>query len=139
MGDNHTDRTDDNAQAPDGSGLRLIDAVDEAVAQALPEGLADRVEDHVETLAEHLRAGLLAASTAVGLEVMAELMDAEVDALTGPQGKHGPDREAYRHGQMTGRSPWAGDGWASPARGCAPPTGRTSFRWTPTPRSPTRS
>lgn len=102
MGDNHTCDRDDNGRAPAASGLRLIDAVDEAVAQALPEGLAGRVGEHVETFAEYLRDGLLAASTAVGLEVMAELMDAEVEALAGPKGKHDAHRSAYRHGTDDG-------------------------------------
>lgn len=102
MGDNHTHRDEHNGQGQAGPDLRLLEAVDEVIDETLPDGLAGRVEGHVETFAAHLRQGLLAASTAVGLEVMAELMDAEVDELAGPKGKHDPDRTAYRHGSDDG-------------------------------------
>jgi transposase-like protein len=72
------------------------------LVHALPVELTERLEGHLATFATHLREGLLAASTAVGLEVLDELMDAEVDGLAGPRGKHLPARAAYRHGSESG-------------------------------------
>ena len=40
----------------------------------------------------------MALSVGVGLGVLAELMEAEVDEVVGPKGKHDPAREAKRHG-----------------------------------------
>ncbi len=48
------------------------------------------------------RKGLLALSVGVGLGVLAELMEAEVDDVVGPKGKHDPDRAAVRHGHEGG-------------------------------------
>jgi putative transposase len=72
------------------------------LTHGLPAGLVERLDGHLAVFASHLREGLLAASTAVGLEVFDELMEAEVDELAGPQGKHRADRAAYRHGSETG-------------------------------------
>ena len=38
----------------------------------------------------------------VGLGVVHELMEAEVDEVVGPKGKHNPDRTAMRHGHEDG-------------------------------------
>lgn len=69
---------------------------------ALSARLAGKVSDELELFASRMREGLLAASVAVGLEVMGELIDAEVDEVAGPKGKHDPDRSANRHGTEEG-------------------------------------
>ncbi len=40
----------------------------------------------------------MALSVGVGLGVLHELMEAEVEEVVGPKGKHDPAREAKRHG-----------------------------------------
>src|SRR5215217_8054820 len=46
--------------------------------------------------------GLLALSVGVGLGVLHELIEAEVDEVVGPKGRHIPDRTAVRHGHEAG-------------------------------------
>ena len=53
-------------------------------------------------LAGAAKEGLLALSVGVGLGVLHELMEAEVDEVVGPKGKHIPDRAAVRHGHEGG-------------------------------------
>jgi putative transposase len=48
------------------------------------------------------REGLLAMSVATGLAVMQAMFEAEITAITGPRGKHDPDRVAVRHGSGRG-------------------------------------
>ena len=48
------------------------------------------------------REGLLALSVGVGLGVVHELMEAEVEEVVGPKGKHNPERAAKRHGHERG-------------------------------------
>jgi transposase-like protein len=48
------------------------------------------------------REGLLAMSVAAGLAVMQAMFEAEITAVTGPKGKHDPDRTAVRHGSGRG-------------------------------------
>ena len=55
---------------------------------------------------------LLALSVGVGLGVVHELMEAEVDEVVGPKGKHNADRTAKRHGHERR----VDDAWA--AGGC---------------------
>jgi putative transposase len=81
------------------SALRLVDP---AAVLGLPRQLAGRLDGHLAAFVAHMTQGLLAASTAVGLEVMAELMDAEVNQVAGPKGKHDPARTAKRHGPEQG-------------------------------------
>jgi transposase-like protein len=45
---------------------------------------------------------LLALSVGVGLGVLTELMEAEVEEVVGPKGRHDPDRTAVRHGHEAG-------------------------------------
>ncbi|MDP8911433.1 MAG: hypothetical protein M3M94_05145 [Actinomycetota bacterium] len=45
----------------------------------------------------------MALSVGVGLGVLHELMEAEVDEVVGPKGKHIPDRAAKRHGHERAR------------------------------------
>jgi hypothetical protein len=44
----------------------------------------------------------LALSVGVGLGVLHELVEAEVDEVVGPKGRHDPDRRAVRHGHQGG-------------------------------------
>ncbi|HYJ72468.1 MAG TPA: IS256 family transposase [Actinomycetota bacterium] len=66
---------------------------------ALPE----RVTVAVAELAGAAREGLLALAVGTGLGVLASLLDADVDRLVGPKGRHQPDRTAVRHGTQPGR------------------------------------
>jgi putative transposase len=45
----------------------------------------------------------MALSIGLGLGVVHELMQAEVDEVVGPKGKHNRDRTATRHGHEDGR------------------------------------
>ncbi len=49
-----------------------------------------------------VKEGLLALAVASGLQVMTVMMDESVTALTGPKGRHQPDRQAVRHGTEAG-------------------------------------
>jgi putative transposase len=53
-------------------------------------------------IAESAREGLLALAVATGLQVMGAWMNAHVEALCGPRGKHHADRTGYRHGAEAG-------------------------------------
>jgi transposase-like protein len=53
-------------------------------------------------LAGAAKEGLLALSVGVGLGVLHELMEAEVDEVVGPKGRHDGDRVAVRHGHEGG-------------------------------------
>jgi putative transposase len=64
--------------------------------------LPERVQEALGELAGAAKEGLLALSVGVGLGVLTELMEAEVDHVVGPKGKHVPDRSAVRHGHENG-------------------------------------
>ncbi|MGH2832238.1 MAG: IS256 family transposase [Solirubrobacteraceae bacterium] len=64
--------------------------------------LPARVQEALGELAVSAKEGLLALSVGVGLGVLAELMEAEVEEVVGPKGKHDPDRVAVRHGHEDG-------------------------------------
>jgi len=66
------------------------------------DGLPPAVLDALGELAGAAKEGLLALSVGVGLGVLHELMEAEVDAVVGPKGKHDRDRIAVRHGHEAG-------------------------------------
>src|SRR4051794_17222900 len=66
------------------------------------EELPERVREALGELAGAAKEGLLALSVGVGLGVLHELMEAEVDEVVGPKGKHLPDRSAVRHGHEGG-------------------------------------
>src|SRR5215216_3009951 len=78
-------------------------STDEVVNEqlGLPE-LPERVREALGELAGAAKEGLLALSVGVGLGVLHEVMEAEVDAVVGPKGKHNPDRRAVRHGRQGG-------------------------------------
>ncbi len=69
-----------------------------AMAPVLP----DAVSVAMAELAGDVQEGLLALAVGTGLQVMAAMMNADVEVVCGPRGKHDPDRSAVRHG--------AGDG-----------------------------
>jgi putative transposase len=54
-------------------------------------------------LAGAAREGLLALAVGTGLGVLGSLLDADVERLVGPKGRHNPDRAAVRHGSQPGR------------------------------------
>src|SRR4051812_18662767 len=64
--------------------------------------LPPRIQEALGELVGAAREGLLALSVGVGLRVVHELMEAEVDEVVGPKGKHEPDRVAVRHGHEGG-------------------------------------
>jgi putative transposase len=74
------------------------------VAEAtVDEGvLPERVQEALGQLIGAAREGLLALSVEVGLGVLRELLEAEVDQVVGPKGKHDRDRTAVRHGHEDG-------------------------------------
>jgi putative transposase len=73
-----------------------------AVPVAPGEELPERVREALGELAGAAKEGLLALSVGVGLGVLHELMEAEVDEVVGPKGRHDPDRSAVRHGHEGG-------------------------------------
>jgi transposase-like protein len=75
---------------------------DEVVGDGRIERLPQRVQDSLGELAGAAKEGLLALSVGVGLGVLHELMEAEVDEVVGPKGRHIPDRTAVRHGHENG-------------------------------------
>src|SRR3954454_1225803 len=66
------------------------------------EGLPAVVMEALGELAGAAKEGLLALSVGVGLGVLHELMEAEVDEVVGPKGRHIVDRTAVRHGHEGG-------------------------------------
>jgi putative transposase len=66
------------------------------------EELPERVREALGELAGAAKEGLLALSVGVGLGVLHELMEAEVDEVVGPKGRHDRDRSAVRHGHEGG-------------------------------------
>jgi putative transposase len=73
----------------------------------LPAGpelvLPERVTVALAELAGTAREGLLALAVGTGLGVLGSLLEADVDRLVGPKGRHQPDRAAVRHGTQPGQ------------------------------------
>jgi putative transposase len=83
--------------------MRTVDHdADEVVVEGRIERLPRRVQDALGELAGAAKEGLMALSVGVGLGVLHELMEAEVDEVVGPKGRHIPDRTAVRHGHEGG-------------------------------------
>ncbi len=82
------------------SGIEVVSA-EGAQALALPASVQEALGELVHSAKE----GLMALSVGVGLGVLAEMMEAELDEVVGPKGKHSPQRTAVRHvhedGQVT--------------------------------------
>jgi putative transposase len=62
----------------------------------------ERVSVAMAEIAGSMREGLLALAVATGLQAMGGWMNADVEALCGPRGKHNADRAGYRHGSERG-------------------------------------
>ena len=65
-----------------------------AMVPVLPEAVSIVLAE----LAGEVQEGLLAMAVGAGLQVMAAMMNADVEAVCGPRGKHDPQRAAVRHG-----------------------------------------
>jgi putative transposase len=64
--------------------------------------LRAQIQEALGELVGAAREGLLALSVGVGLGVVHSLMEAEVDEVVGPKGKHNSARSAKRHGHERG-------------------------------------
>jgi putative transposase len=65
--------------------------------------LPEQVTVALAELAGAAREGLLALAVGTGLGVLGSLLDADVERLAGPKGRHNPDRAAVRHGTQPGQ------------------------------------
>ena len=79
------------------SGSKVV-TTGEASELPLPAEIQEALGEFVGAARE----GLLALSVGLGLGVVHSLMEAEVDEVVGPKGKHNPDRTAKRHGHEDG-------------------------------------
>jgi putative transposase len=82
--------------------MRTVSAASVAANDEGVEDLPAPVLEALGELAGAAKEGLLALSVGVGLGVLHEVMEAEVDQVVGPKGKHNPDRTAVRHGHEDG-------------------------------------
>ena len=82
--------------------MKTVTAASVAATGKGTEGLPESVLEALGELAGAAKEGLLALSVGVGLGVLHELMEAEVDEVVGPKGKHNPARSAVRHGHDAG-------------------------------------
>ena len=71
-------------------------------AEAAEMPLPAQIQEALGELVGVVREGLLALSVSVGLGVVHSLMEAEVDEVVGPKGKHNAARTAKRHGHERG-------------------------------------
>jgi transposase-like protein len=65
--------------------------------------LPEQVTIALAELAGAAREGLLALAVGTGLGVLGSLLDADVERLAGPKGRHNADRAAVRHGTQPGK------------------------------------
>jgi putative transposase len=82
--------------------MGTVPAVPVTPGEERVEELPERVREALGELAGAAKEGLLALAVGAGLGVLHELMEAEVDEVVGPKGKHDPDRTAVRHGHEGG-------------------------------------
>ncbi len=82
--------------------MRTVSAASAATESRATGELPVSVQAALGELVGAAKEGLLALSIGVGLGVLHELMEAEVDEVVGPKGKHNPDRSAVRHGHDAG-------------------------------------
>jgi putative transposase len=82
--------------------MRTVSTSEVATEQDATSALPVRVREALGELVDAAKEGLLALSVGVGLGVLHELMEAEVDEVVGPRGKHNRDRRAVRHGHDGG-------------------------------------
>ncbi len=78
--------------------MRTVTKAQVASEHERVEELPERVKEALGDLAAAAREGLMALSVGVGLGVLCELMEAEVEEVVGPKGRHLPERRAKRHG-----------------------------------------
>jgi transposase-like protein len=82
--------------------MRTVSSDEVATEPEATSELPERVQEALGELAGAAKEGLLALSVGVGLGVLHEIMEAEVEEVVGPKGKHNPDRTAVRHGHADG-------------------------------------
>ena len=82
--------------------MRTVSTREVATQQEATIALPERVQEVLGELAGAAKEGLLALCVGVGLGVLREIVEAEVDEVVGPKGKHNPHRTAKRHGQDDG-------------------------------------
>src|SRR5215218_295443 len=82
--------------------MRTVSAASVAANEESIQGLPESVVEALGELAGAAKEGLLALSVGVGLGVLHELIEAEVDEVVGPKGRHIADRSAVRHGHERG-------------------------------------
>ncbi len=82
--------------------MRTVSSREVATEPEATRELPERVQEALGELAGAAKEGLLALSVGVGLGVLREIMEAEVDDVVGPKGKHNPERRAVRHGHDGG-------------------------------------
>src|SRR3712207_7822853 len=82
--------------------MRTVSAASVAADAESIDGLPESVLEALGELASAAKEGLLALSVGVGLGVLHEIMEAEVDEVVGPKGKHDRERAAVRHGHQGG-------------------------------------
>ena len=82
--------------------MRTVTKAAVAAKEESFENLPEQVREALGELAGQAKEGLLALSVGVGLSVLGELMEAEVDQVVGPKGRHNPKRSAVRHGHDQG-------------------------------------
>src|ERR687895_2003610 len=112
--------------------MRTVSAASVAASDESIEGLPVRVQEALGELAGAAKEGLLALSVGVGLGVLHELMEAEVDEVVGPKGRHDPERSAVRHGHEGGEVTLGGRRVPVSRRGCGARTARARSSWAPT-------
>src|SRR5215203_5006390 len=82
--------------------MRTVSAASVAANDESIEGFPESVLEALGELAGAAKEGLLALSVGVGLGVLHELMEAEVEEVVGPKGRHIPGRTGVRHGHENG-------------------------------------
>ncbi|MDP9417072.1 MAG: transposase [Actinomycetota bacterium] len=82
--------------------MRTVSTREVVTDEPSESGLPARVQEALGELAGAAKEGLLALSVGVGLGVLHEIMEAEVDEVVGPRGKHNVERRAVRHGHEGG-------------------------------------
>ena len=82
--------------------MRTVSSDEVATELGASSDLPVRVLEALGELAGAAKEGLLALSVGVGFGVLREVMEAEVDEVVGPKGKHNPERRAVRHGHDGG-------------------------------------
>src|SRR4051794_32932590 len=82
--------------------MTTVTAASVAANEESAEGLPESVLEALGELAGAAKERLLALSVGIGLGVLHELMEAELEEVVGPRGRHIADRTAVRHGHDAG-------------------------------------